>query len=58
MEAQNWRITGSWKGEQVDEEIEAYSSVQAKLKAGMILGLSPQENTEFRKSSKIRVSRK
>jgi hypothetical protein len=58
MEAQNWRVTGTYEGAEIDESVEAYSSVQAKLKAGMSLGLSPQENEKFRKSTKIRVSRR
>lgn len=55
---ENYLITGKWNGEEVREEVEAYSPKQAKLKAGFSLGLSGTEVGEFTRSTKIRASRK
>lgn len=57
MTEQNWRITGEWNNENVDETVSANSQKQAKLKAGFNLGVGRRMG-EFLKSNKIRVSRK
>jgi hypothetical protein len=55
---ENYRVTGTWEGEEIDESVEAYSPKQAKLKAGFSLGLSGSKVGEFTRSNKIRVSRR
>ena len=55
---ENYLVVGTWKGNEIREEVSAYSPKQAKLKASFQSGLGGAEAGEFIRSNKIRVSRR
>lgn len=56
MAEEKYEVFGNFKGENVKEEVMAYSPEQAKFKAGISTGHTGSEFREFKK--KVRVRRK
>lgn len=52
-----YKVTGNFKGEKIEEIVEAVSIKQAKLKAGFSSGFGGREISEFINSRNIKVRR-
>lgn len=52
-----YRVSGKWKGSSVNQEIDAYSARQAKLKAAFKMGLTGKDISEFVNSKSIKSTR-
>jgi len=52
-----YTVSGPFKGTKFKRDVLAYSSKQAKLKAGLFEGISGALLSSFMKSSKIKVRR-
>jgi len=54
MAEEKYEVYGNYKGNEIKEEVFAYSMEQAKFKTGLDLGFTGKEYKEFKKKVKAR----